>query len=671
MPDVTLVVMPYMAIERASIAAGVLKAGLAAHDVDAVVCYANLRFAEEFGFGLYHIISNTPAEGLLGEWTFSGAAFPDFVADHTKYLDLVLESGYGPMLAQQMAPGADVRERLFEMRNATTAFVDRLAREIVLSGSRIVGCSSVFQQQCASLALLRRVKDLDPSIVTVLGGANCEGVMGQTVVDQFEWVDYAFSGEADNLFPEFCTRILAEPAGADHPSKLQFPAPILRRKKSVIPLLSVNAPKSPRGVINDMDEVPMPDYSDYFEQLDDCEAGAAIFPGLPVELSRGCWWGEKHHCTFCGLNGYGMEYRSKSTERALRELSDLSDRHGCSRFFVVDNILSMNHLKTLLPVLAEDKTDYSFFFETKANLSRTQVKSLSDAGARWIQAGVESLQTDVLKLLDKGTTAMQNVQLLKWAREYGVSIQWNVLWQVPGEKDEWYAALADWLPSISHLQGPSSLTGVRFDRFSPYYQRPQDFGINLEPFPAYSFIYPLAPELIKDIAYYFWDENANEGVAPWVDPEHSARDQFAQLIDKWSLTWMDVFLPIERKDDSRFPVLCIDEEGPEYMRLRDTRPRTAASEWELHGLEVQVYRACDRAMSRQRLSSTLEREHGVKACADQLTQLIDSLVERRIMLALDGKLLSLATPSVCRPYQSALQFPGGLNRGVQMTELGA
>ena len=48
-------------------------------------------------------------------------------------------------------------------------------------------------------------------------------------------------------------------------------------------------------------------------------------PSVFVETSRGCWWGERMHCTFCGLNGATMAYRSKSAPRALAELTHLAD----------------------------------------------------------------------------------------------------------------------------------------------------------------------------------------------------------------------------------------------------------------------------------------------------------------------------------------------------------
>lgn len=68
-----------------------------------------------------------------------------------------------------------------------------------------------------------------------------------------------------------------------------------------------------------MDAVPVPSYFEFFERL----AGTkhlqhVIEPQIPVETSRGCWWGEKHHCTFCGLNGLSMTSRNRSPESPPR-----------------------------------------------------------------------------------------------------------------------------------------------------------------------------------------------------------------------------------------------------------------------------------------------------------------------------------------------------------------
>jgi hypothetical protein len=66
------------------------------------------------------------------------------------------------------------------------------------------------------------------------------------------------------------------------------------------------------------------------------------------------------------------------------------------------------------------------------------------AGVTWVQPGIESLHSGVLKLMDKG------VQLLKWSRELGRRLSWSILWGFPGKKDDWYTDMAGWLPALEH-----------------------------------------------------------------------------------------------------------------------------------------------------------------------------------------------------------------------------
>jgi ribosomal peptide maturation radical SAM protein 1 len=218
--------------------------------------------------------------------------------------------------------------------------------------------------------------------------------------------------------------------------------------RNVSAFMPGNGTELPRPLIRDIDALPTPDYDHYFETLRTSTLSSLIQPGLLAESSRGCWWGEKSHCTFCGLNGTGMKYRSKSPERVLAELSELSARYGIRSFQFVDNILDMSFFKTLLPKLAAGKDTYSLFYEIKSNLKREQVRLLAEAGVRWIQPGIESLDDNVLGLIGKGNSTLMNLQLLKWCREFGIHAAWNMLSGVPGESDSWYEAMAKWLPAI-------------------------------------------------------------------------------------------------------------------------------------------------------------------------------------------------------------------------------
>ena len=190
----------------------------------------------------------------------------------------------------------------------------------------------------------------------------------------------------------------------------------------------------------------------------------------------------------------------------LAEVHELEDRYGVSDFEAVDNILDMSYHKTLLPELAADTSTRRIFYEIKANVSRAQVAALVDAGIMWVQPGIESLHSEVLRLMDKGIQGWQNVQLLKWARELGLRLSWSILWGFPGEKDDWYEDMAEWLPALAHLPPPAATPRVRYDRYSVYHEQASQQGLILFPIGTLSLVYPAGPGDLDALAYFFTTE---------------------------------------------------------------------------------------------------------------------------------------------------------------------
>ncbi len=621
MNDVCLVLMPFAAIERPSLALSLLKASLTENGITATVLYPNLWFAEEIGLLEYTKVSEGQYGMLIGEWLFSEAAFPDFQANHKEYFATENE---------------EIPKKAWSIRKKATSFIERVAQSVLELKPRIVACSSTFYQHCATLALLRRIRQLNPEIVTVMGGANCEGIMGLTLLRAVPWVDFVCSGDGDELFAKLCSLVLNK--GRD--VKLtELPYGVMGpcHRHSNLP-----ATDAPRASVQDLERIPIPDFDDYFLALQTSKISPYIQPGLPIETSRGCWWGQKHHCTFCGLNGSGMTYRSKSPERVQREFTDLSKRYGLSKFFVVDNILDLRHVNTVLPTFAALQSPYSLFYETKANLKRHQLQQLGLAGVRWIQPGIENLHDEALKLLNKGTTAAINIQLLKWAREFGIHVAWNFLAVIPGESREWYKEMLTWLPEIIHLQPPSGVTPIRFDRFSPYHQHPENYGLNLSPDRDYSYIFPFSPEVLSNLIYYFEDQNDRE-----MYQEH-------QALQEMCLSWKNMF------SSQQPPILSMKEEVKgELLRIFDTRPCAITEEITLTGLACQVYLACDTALSPQELISTLNQKYALHLSWDEVQPVVKELRERKILLQLSSKLLSLALKEPIAPLKDFKEHPSG------------
>ena len=108
------------------------------------------------------------------------------------------------------------------------------------------------------------------------------------------------------------------------------------------------------------------------------------------ETSRGCWWGERSHCTFCGLSDATMPFRGKSARRAVDELVHLTNRYPGCAVVGVDSIWNVRAFDDFLPELVARRLDVELFYEVKANLKKAQVRLLRDAGVRVIQPGIRA-----------------------------------------------------------------------------------------------------------------------------------------------------------------------------------------------------------------------------------------------------------------------------------------
>ena len=141
---------------------------------------------------------------------------------------------------------------------------------------------------------------------------------------------------------------------------------------------------------------------------------------------------------------------------------------------------------TFCPQLSAARCDLEIFYETKANLKKDQLRTFYSSGVHAMQPGIESLSTPILRLMRKGVTALQNIRLLKWCAEIGITPAWNLLYGFPGEPAQEYARMAELIPSLVHFT-PPTFTPIQMERFSPYFDRPAEFGIELTgPLPAIS-----------------------------------------------------------------------------------------------------------------------------------------------------------------------------------------
>jgi ribosomal peptide maturation radical SAM protein 1 len=615
--DVLLVCMPFGGVFAPSIGLSLLEAELAAQGLPARVLYFSIRFAELVGQDFYYKLSTDgtpPVESLAGEWIFSRALF-GARPENEAYVDAILRR-------QTTWPSDDSDEpaspalvaRILRAREAVEGFLEWCRRELVRARPRLVGFSSMFQQHVASLALARLVKQSLPETFVVFGGANCADEMGAETVRRFPFVDAAVSGEADLVFPELVRRVLEGRPVSGLPGVRTRDEPKLAAGQL-----------SHGPMVHDLDALPDPDYGDYFRQFEASRYGRAWQPRIYLETSRGCWWGERSQCTFCGLDPRTLAFRSKSVRRAVDELVRLTKRHPGCAVEATDNVLDRRYLDGLMPELASRSLGVSLFYEVRPNLGKEQLGRLRDAGVRHIQPGIESFSDPVLRLVRKGTSALQNIQLLKWCKELGIEPIWNLLWGFPGEPPEEYARMAKLVPLLAHLPPPGGCGVMRLDRFSPAFEGAERLGfVDVKPLPPYRYVYALPDEALARLASFFsfgYREPRDVGA-------------YAAGLEKELQAWLRAF---EAHD-----LFFVDRGG--WLLVWDLRPVSRAPLTELRGVDRLLYLACDAASDARRLAESVESSGGGAISPEDVARRLEPFLERGLMVKDGSRYLALAVP---------------------------
>jgi ribosomal peptide maturation radical SAM protein 1 len=646
--DVVLVDMPYSDIYRPSLSLGLIQSHLEKCGIRTKVVYGKIDFAERIGLWAYSLVSTLNGEFYLSDWTFNRTVFPGGVNGDEYYLRKIA-SILSPYITRSSGPGSivTVAKNLRGLQDAADSFVEELSGKILAMRPRIVGCTSMFYQHMSSLALLRKVSEKDPSVTTIMGGANCEGAIGDATHRCFPWIDYVVSGEADGFAADLFKKMLRH--GRDIP-KEDIPAAV---RAPVHRMGPGTAGRGGRGVefYKGIDSLPIPEYRDYFMALDESRYGKMVSPSLIVESSRGCWWGAKNRCLFCGLNHPKASYRSKSPERFISEVKTLEKTYGVHRFEVADNIMDMKYFNTVLPGLKDETGRRTFFYETKSNLKEWQVKALKDAGCIWIQPGIENLDSRVLKLMNKGVSAWQNINLMKWAREYGLRLSWNFLWGFPEEKDEWYGSMSEWLPLLEHLQAPTALVRVQIHRNSHYFEHAESYGLRLRCVPAMKYVYGLPERDVTDLSYAFlpegWYDQFNDTPNKMFEGRPGA-ERVKNIIDRWQFRFY-----------KRVPPALSVEDNGDSIRVLDSRSCRSDIEYELDGLRRQLYLACGDSPLEESLPEAFEKKFGGQYPPREAGDALRELKEKGLLLEIDGRLLALGIPGEPPRLPDKKDFPGG------------
>lgn len=530
LPDcsILLIVPPFSSIDLPCIGLDILQTISNRMGIKTAVFYANILFAKVIGIDNYQHISSAlmSMHTMLGERIFARSAYESVSLLGENFLKEE-DSNFIPHFNKTYTV-----DDVYRFANIATEWIKQVAHALSDQKYDIVGVTTGHQQTNAAIALINALKGLDPNIICIIGGSACDGDMAEGILSLSDNIDYVFSGEGENSWSFF---LQGYKAGTLPTHRIIY-----------------------NRFINDLDEIEInsKSFQDYFHQLSDI--GRTLNSSLLYESSRGCWYGERNKCNFCGVNGWNKHFRYKSEKKVLDDLSTLLKMYPhVKRIQMVDTLMPRHYLNSLLPTIKERFPSVSIFYEQRADLSLDQIITLKKSGINYTQVGIEALTTELLGMLNKGIHAKTNIRFLRYAKCVGLLIGWNLLTEIPNDKFEYWKKVLDMIPFIHHLNPPLLIRPVEVARFSPYHENPERFGItNVKPDNVYSDIFPTYA-CTEKLAWLFSADFKSDS-----KDNLQLSEQIIAVVSGWIARW--------KTSRKKIPALQVEKQEDNYY-IRDSR----------------------------------------------------------------------------------------------------
>lgn len=604
---VALVSAPWPLFNRPSIQMGTLKSYLGQHcpevRVDAHHLY--LQVADGLGFDVYHSISE---RSWLAETVYAALLFPERI-----------DALRGLFTREARIKGV-LRECRFEDLVEQVGSVSQsLIEETNWAAYGLVGFSVCLCQLTASLYFMRKIKERHRDLVIVAGGSSWVEESAGAWFRHFPEIDYLILGEGEIPLLELVRHLRVEPWERSPFSSTS----ILSSSGNVPPERSPSFSQ-----LQNLDALPTPDYDDYFQTLQTLPSGCSFHPTLPVEISRGCWWkrrdqGGKGGCAFCNLNLQWEGYRSKSPRKAVWEVDALTTRYRALSVALMDNVLPLGDIPELFGGLGRLGKDLQIFAEVRASLSAEALQNMRKAGLEELQVGIEALSTRLLTRMNKGTTAIQNLEIMKWCEQWSVTNTSNLIMEFPGSDEE---DVRETLRALEFAEIYRPLKPVRFwlGLDSPVYSSPNSHGIQSTfNHPRFAVIFPEAVFREARFVIQGYRGNRRRQTKLW--------RPVVQRLKAWETNYKAMM-----SYPGCGPALSY-RDGGEFMLIRQRRPRAASVTHRLVGTSREIYLYCRKHRS---VAQILRRFPG--APQDKLGLFLKGLVEKKLMFQEGDRYLSLA-----------------------------
>jgi ribosomal peptide maturation radical SAM protein 1 len=585
--NVALVSMPWPILNRPSIQLGALKSFLKADEnINVQTFHPYLEVAKLIGPDAYHFIS---LESWVSEALYGAVLFPEKRDNARALVHKELKNRSNKFNFDTVCQQLEEHINQWIERNDWSAF-------------QLVGFSVCFNQLISSLTAASFFKKKYPDLPIVFGGSSCIPEMAPGLFDHFS-IDYMIGGEGENPLFHLCQMLQGKVAE-------MAPGIYSRGEKINYECISVNQV--------DLDQLTLPDFDDYFSEMKAFYPEQPFIPTIPIEFSRGCWWGK---CVFCNLNLQWKGYRSKTATTMIEEVKGLTQKYGSLDFTFTDNVLPYKDGRLFFEKCRVLKKDYSFFGEIRANQRGTYLQTCKTGGLDSIQVGIEAFSETLLKRLKKGVSVIENIAIMRDAAAYGVTLDGNLIIDFPGstvkEVEETLNVLDFVLP-----YHPLTTASFFLGHGSPVDYDCTQYGITaVMPHANMKKIFP--EEILADLSCLVKGYRG--------DRQHQRT--MWNPVKKKVKRWQEFHA---KQEKSCRPLLSM-RDGGDFLLIRQVMENGKVLHHRLRGVSRSVYLACCEINTLGNIEQQFETLSEMA-----IVSFLNDLVNKKIMFSQDHKYLALA-----------------------------
>jgi len=606
---VALISAPWPLFDRPSIQLGTLKAFVTKHlpGVQANAFHLYLKIAQAIGYPIYHTVSE---RSWIAESPYAALLYPDRMDAVARYWKR--KGRRHPLLRS-----TDFETLCRQIQSASHGFIDAQDWNRCL----LVGFSICLAQLTSSLYFIREIKRRAPGVRIVAGGSACAGALGESLIHAVPDIDYVIRGEGEMPLVQLIEAMRISPHRAGRPD---IPGVICREETPA---------EDPDHQVADLNDLPVPDYSDYFRDLDASGPRHAFLPKLPMEISRGCWWNRGGSgCAFCNLNLQWRGYRAKTPEKTIQEIDALVKRHQVLSFSFMDNLLPAKDLEERFSGIEGLGLDLRLFAEIRAKTSRSVLEAMACAGMQEVQVGVEALSTRLLRKINKGTTAMDNLEIMKHCESPDFpNVTGNLILGFPSSDSLDVAETLHNLP-FAFLFRPLKGIDLWLGYGSPLWRDAHRYGIRVQGnHPDYGHLFP--PAALKKFRFMMLGYHG--GV--------KAQRRMWAPVRKKLAEWRAFYERIHQGPGFE-PILSY-RDGKNFLIIWERRPDDEPMTHRLKGSSRAIYLFCETQRSMAEIADRFP-QFG----EDRIRTFLRMMVDKRLMFSEADRYLALAIPQ--KPFLS-------------------